>query len=326
MATYNSESTIEKSLISIREQDFDQNKIEILVIDGGSTDNTRNIAQKYRCVIADNPQRLPEPAKMIGLRKAIGKYVSIMDSDEALVRKTILSERYQVFTKYPYLKCLTAGLITPEGSHPCSYYVNEVGDPFTCFIYKTYSHSMHGIIMKNSFYDVQIRCYIRRFTNGEIHPIGDSATTMDLRYIHENYSDILNETLTATLFEKIVNDTRYTAFVEKDDDIHYSDVRFKTYLAKLRFRIVNNIFAVDGSGYSNRAKMNQKLNVRKYLFPFYALSLIIPFIDGIRMSINYKHWIFLFHPFFCLYVFFTIVVMYIERVFGIRKENKSYAK
>ena len=326
MATYNSESTIEKSLVSIREQDFDQNRIEILIIDGGSSDNTRKIAQKYRCVIADNPQRLPEPAKMIGLRKAVGRYVSIMDSDEALVRKTILSERYQVFMKYPYLKCLTAGLITPDGYHPCSHYVNEVGDPFTCFIYKTFSRSMHGLIMKNSFYDVQTRCYIRRFTSGEIHPIGDSATTMDLRYIREKYSEILSETLTATLFEKIVTDTGFTAFIKDDDDIHYSNIKFRTYLEKLKFRIVNNIFAVKGSGYSNRAHINKKLNNRKYLFPFYVISLIFPVIDGIRMSINYKHWIFLFHPFFCLYVLFMIVVMYLEKIFGIRKENKSYAK
>ena len=115
MATYNSESTIEKSLISIREQDFDQKKIEILVVDGGSTDKTRDIAKKYRCEIIDNPQRLPEIAKMIGLRRATGMYVSIMDSDEALVRKTILTERYRVLVKYPYLKCLTAGLKTPSG-------------------------------------------------------------------------------------------------------------------------------------------------------------------------------------------------------------------
>ena len=37
MPTYNSERTIEKALKSIRDQKFDQNQIEILVIDGGST-------------------------------------------------------------------------------------------------------------------------------------------------------------------------------------------------------------------------------------------------------------------------------------------------
>jgi hypothetical protein len=185
---------------------------------------------------------------------------------------------------------------------------------------------MHGIVMKDSAYDKSLKCYVKNFKSADIHPIGDCATTMDLRYIHENYSDILNDTLTATLYEKIVTDTGYTAFVEKDDDIHYSDVRFKTYLAKLRFRIVNNIFAVDGSGYSNRAKINQGLNVRKYLFPLYTISLILPLIDGIRMSVNYKHWIFLFHPFFCFYVLLTIIVMYIEKIFGIKKENTSYAK
>lgn len=41
MPVLNSQRTIEKALSSIREQDFPQERIEILVIDGGSKDHTR---------------------------------------------------------------------------------------------------------------------------------------------------------------------------------------------------------------------------------------------------------------------------------------------
>ncbi len=41
MPVLNSQRTIEKALSSIREQDFPQERIEILVIDGGSKDRTR---------------------------------------------------------------------------------------------------------------------------------------------------------------------------------------------------------------------------------------------------------------------------------------------
>lgn len=66
MPTYNSEGTLEESLKTIRNQDYDQNQIEILVIDGGSTDKTRAIAEKYNCRIINNPRKLPEIAKEIG--------------------------------------------------------------------------------------------------------------------------------------------------------------------------------------------------------------------------------------------------------------------
>ena len=48
--TYNSEKTLEKSLKSIREQSFNQEEIEILIIDGGSTDNTLEIAKKHAII------------------------------------------------------------------------------------------------------------------------------------------------------------------------------------------------------------------------------------------------------------------------------------
>ena len=64
MPAYNAERTIELALRSIRMQTI-ADQIEILVIDGGSTDATREIAQRYGATILENPHRLPEPAKLI---------------------------------------------------------------------------------------------------------------------------------------------------------------------------------------------------------------------------------------------------------------------
>ena len=54
MPTYNSAQKIEESLQSIRNQNFDQDKVEILIVDGGSTDNTLDIAMMYNCKILNN--------------------------------------------------------------------------------------------------------------------------------------------------------------------------------------------------------------------------------------------------------------------------------
>ncbi len=74
MPTYNSEKTLEYSLRSIRHQIINQDQIEILMIDGGSTDKTLEIAGKYNAKVLYNERRLPEFAKQQGMMAAKGKY------------------------------------------------------------------------------------------------------------------------------------------------------------------------------------------------------------------------------------------------------------
>ena len=83
---YNAEEFVSRCLESICCQTY--KKLEILVIDGGSTDSTKEIARKYDACIIENPHKLPEPAKVIGFKRAKGRYVCIMDTDEVICRKT----------------------------------------------------------------------------------------------------------------------------------------------------------------------------------------------------------------------------------------------
>lgn len=75
MPAYNAAETIGKALYAIRTQNYPQDKIEILVVDGGSTDHTREIAAKYKAIVLNNKKKLPETAKEIGFCACSGKYV-----------------------------------------------------------------------------------------------------------------------------------------------------------------------------------------------------------------------------------------------------------
>lgn len=323
MAAFNSERTIEKALKSIRGQDFEQSAIEILVIDGGSTDATREIAQRYDAVILDNPVRVPEPAKTIGLKYAHGKYICIMDSDEALRNKNMFRRRYELLATNSKVKCLAIGYDTPLNSKPCRYYINAVGDPFSCFIYKTYTDSMEGLI-KDKCKKNEKGEYIAHFQENDIKPIGDSGVIMDRNLLFSKYADKLETETTAALFERIITDTHYVGYIDGDNNWHYSSSSFKTFFRKMKFRVINNIYNVSESGYASKAQNNHNLNSRKYLFPLYSISLVFPLIDGVRMSIYYKHWIFLLHPIFALYVLGEIGIQYAGKILGKNKKNQSY--
>jgi len=90
--TLNAEKVLTNCLISIRSQIYDQAKIEILICDGGSTDNTRKIAHKYNCKILPNPLMTGEAGKAVGIKKASGKYIALIDSDNILPDKNWLSQ------------------------------------------------------------------------------------------------------------------------------------------------------------------------------------------------------------------------------------------
>lgn len=94
LATYNSTRTIQQCLESIRNQDYPQNKIDILIIDGSSTDNTRTMAKNYNVKIFVIPpdKQNAEYNKGVGVRKAKGELLLMVDHDNVLPHKRWLKK------------------------------------------------------------------------------------------------------------------------------------------------------------------------------------------------------------------------------------------
>jgi len=99
IATYNSQRILPLSLESVKKQTYPQNRLEILIIDGGSTDQTIKIARKFGCKIISNPKREPLFAKYLGFIKARGDYILYLDSDEVMENPDSLMLKYLIFKK-----------------------------------------------------------------------------------------------------------------------------------------------------------------------------------------------------------------------------------
>lgn len=83
MPTYNRAGLIGKALESVLAQSF-QNW-ELLIIDDGSTDNTKEVIAKYtdhriRYIYQNNAERCA--ARNNGIRQSLGKYITFLDSDD----------------------------------------------------------------------------------------------------------------------------------------------------------------------------------------------------------------------------------------------------
>ncbi len=83
IATLNSGRTIVPCLSSISTQKY-SGEVEIVIADGGSTDSTIEIAESFRAKIVTNPLKTGEAGKAVGIRKATGEIIALIDSDNIL--------------------------------------------------------------------------------------------------------------------------------------------------------------------------------------------------------------------------------------------------
>lgn len=93
---YNREIFIKPCLDSIFKQVYPKNKIEVLIIDAGSTDKTLQIAKKYpvRIINIKDPlaKKIGEPGKVLGYKKMTGEFYFYLDSDAEFVSKNLIKD------------------------------------------------------------------------------------------------------------------------------------------------------------------------------------------------------------------------------------------
>ena len=100
---YNREEYIASCLNSIYKQNYEDNKIEVLLVDAGSTDKTLAIAKHFKkrkgpvdlkIIHIDDPmaQKVGEPGKVMGFKKMTGDFYLYLDSDAELVSKDFVKD------------------------------------------------------------------------------------------------------------------------------------------------------------------------------------------------------------------------------------------
>lgn len=89
---FNSEETIEETIQSVIAQDY--SNIEYIVIDGGSTDGTMSIVEKYLdklAVVVSEPDKGIYDAMNKGVSLATGELIGILNSDDIYANNSVVS-------------------------------------------------------------------------------------------------------------------------------------------------------------------------------------------------------------------------------------------
>lgn len=88
---YNSEETIEDTILSVINQTY--NDIEYILVDGGSTDKTLEIIEKYKNqidIVISEPDKGIYDAMNKGIRTANGELVGILNSDDFYANSSVI--------------------------------------------------------------------------------------------------------------------------------------------------------------------------------------------------------------------------------------------
>lgn len=333
--TFNSEKTLRKTLESIKKQRYPKNKIEVLIIDGGSQDRTLEIARRYHYRILSNPRGDLIFAKHIGFMKATGKYLMSLDSDEVMRNTHSIELKIRSFSKNKNVKSvMSSGLETPAKYSEINYYINDFGDPFSYFVYKLsqnpkfYSKQLSKIAVKVA---EDKDCTIFDLSRAEALPIIEptgAGGVIDLKYARSKIPELKKNLSLVTLIFYILNKKGGLLGVTKSDPIiHYSSGSVEKYLKKISSRVKNNVFQTEmgRGGFSGREQfIPANLRYKKYLFLPYSFSIILPFLDSLSFVITRKRTIYLIHPLICLYTSISILYYSFLKFINLRPTIRGY--
>ena len=334
IATFNSGQMLPIILRAVRKQTYSQNRIEILAVDGGSNDNTKDIAQSFGCLIFDNPKTEPVNAKFIGFQAARGKYLIYLDHDEELQNPDAIMQMVETFRRYPTVRSVdSSGYVSPPKYTIVNDYINEFGDPFSFFIYRqSRGAGFHlpavarkAVIEADDEY-ATVFCASPKNNALFIENLAGCVMT-DLEYVRN--SIVIEESQDLCHLFFLLNKKGASFAVAKNNIIvHYSGDTFSKLLAKIRWRIKNNIHqtdAVGAAGFHGRQIFQAaSFSYKKYLFIPYAFLLLPPLLDAIWLAVTRRKLFYISHIYLTLYTAVHILYQMSLRLFRIKPAMRSY--
>lgn len=312
--TFNNEVDLPTCLASIKKQDYNQKKIEILVCDGGSTDKTKEIAKKYGCQILENKKKLAEYGVALGFHHAYGDVITILAADNELENKDFIKniifpfiENKNVMLAYPIQK---AG----KTDSWIANYISTFTDPINHFVYGNASntrtfHKEYPIKEKNKsyiLYAFSLRDYpMIAFAQG---------TTVRGSYKRKKKSHGDDIAPILNMIEKNFD----LAYVPKAKLIHHTTRSLSEFIRKQRWAIDNYLLRKNYGVAIRQNVFSQKRKLRTLLWPLYIILIFPPIIVSLKGLVEDKEKAWLYHPFLSYVTFLLLVFEYIRvRIFKI---------
>ena len=280
--TYNEAHDLKECLSSIASQEFDKNKIEVIIVDNYSTDKTLEVAKKFskelNLKIIFNKIKDAEVSKMNGFKISNGKFFMYLDADMALadtqfVRKMLLplknKEIAGVFVRF---------VVNPK-HHPLTRtlsYDSWQRDP----IFRFFTFSPEQIISKkvNSY-------YLCNLSINKIPPQGLMVYRKDLikNYV-KNKSQLIDNDIPVAM---VMNGHKKFAYVP-DTGVHHHLLRSLYELSRKRIRNLRRTYFPNENKRLFRWINWKKDWPKTIIWLIYTSSFVLPILNSFYRSLRYR--------------------------------------
>lgn len=316
--TLNSGQVLEGCLKSIREQDYDQNLLEIIIADGGSTDDTLEIARKYGAKIIPENTGSPEAAKAVAFSRARNEIVLTIDDDNVLPDKNWLALMISCLEKEPEaIACYPWRYTFEKQAKMLNRYFALFGanDPVVWFLgkadrqsYLTDNYQLSGKIQDKGDY------FLAEFNPDNLPTVGANGFLIKKQILakakidpeHFFHIDV-NLDLVLQGLNKYV--------VVKNDIIHRSGEDFWHYLKK-RKRYMAELYLGDIQQRRYLIFNPQKDKLKILLYSLYSLTFVGPIFDAARGYRRLPDTAWFLHPLICFSLFWIYSFSVVKQLFS----------
>jgi glycosyltransferase involved in cell wall biosynthesis len=313
--TFNSQKTIEQALKSIRLQNYPQDKIEIIIIDGGSTDHTKEIVKKYNIkLLTTNPKKQNvELNKSVGIKNAKNELLFMVDHDNILPHKNLLKKMVLPFIenkgmvgvetlRYHYdknLSLLDRYFALFAVTDPLAFYLGKADR--LPFIYDKY-YKKYNPIDKGKYYLV-------KFDKNNIPTIGANGFLINRKILVKNANIKPEKYFPIDVNVDLIRKGFNTYAFIKDSITHIAGHGNVGYYLKRRMMFMEQYYLSEfnTSQKARRYSVYERKDLfRLIYFILISLTLVVPVIDSIRGYIKIRDLAWFIHPVLC----FGFVIMY----------------
>lgn len=314
ITTLNAERSLDRCLASIAGQKFPKTRFEVLVLDGGSTDQTKNITKKYlkeinikfiKAGMKDNQ----EGRRFLGFKKSKFDYVCILDSDNYLGQTDWILQMTKPLDKNPKLVASYTKYYHYDPKQTLfNRYLALIGgtDPVVYYLGKADRQSW------SDTYQNQVE--ILEFNKNNFPTLGSNGTIIRKSFINlksltsENFfhTDILYDLLDkgndtyARVNTKLVHDTGSTFAEQILRRYKYMNLHHLKMSSLRRYKIFDS------------KKISDWIKLLKFIL--ITITFIVPTIDSIKGYFKSRDKAWLLHPIYCFIYCFAYGYAVIQQI------------